>query len=149
MDQILDSPLHSQQEMRFAGFWIRVGAALIDSIIIWLVCAAGLLLLFNFDLAHVEGEKVVIFYLFFIVGIYVYIIVMESSSKQATLGKIAVGIKVGKFNGERISFMNALGRVFAKKLSAMIFYIGFMMAGWDSKKQALHDKLANTYVYYG
>ena len=73
---------------------------------------------------------------------------MESSSRQATLGKMGVGIKVGNANGQRITFVNALGRYLGKILSTLTLLIGFMMAGWDSKKQALHDKLASTYVFY-
>jgi uncharacterized RDD family membrane protein YckC len=73
---------------------------------------------------------------------------MESSASQGTLGKMAVGIRVGDHEGEQITWPNALGRFFAKFLSSMIFYIGFMMAGWDNKKQGLHDKLADTYVFY-
>ena len=61
---------------------------------------------------------------------------------------MAVGIKVGNENGERISAGNAAGRFFGKILSGLILYIGYMMAGWDKKKQALHDKLAGTYVFY-
>lgn len=48
--------------------------------------------------------------------------------------------------GGRISLGQAFIRYFAKFLSAMILYIGFMMAGWTEKKQALHDKLAGTLV---
>ena len=72
---------------------------------------------------------------------------MESSAKQATLGKLAVGIKVGKENGEKLSFGNALGRYLSKILSAITLCIGFMMVGWDKKNQALHDKIAKTYVF--
>ena len=61
---------------------------------------------------------------------------------------MGVGIKVGNSRGEKISFVNALGGYFAKILSAITLMIGFMMAGWDSKKQALHDKLAGTYVFH-
>ena len=78
----------------------------------------------------------------------VYVVGMESSSRQATLGKMAVGIKVGNAEGEQLSFANALGRYFAKIVSAIILYIGFMMVGWDKKKQGLHDKIASTYVFY-
>ena len=61
---------------------------------------------------------------------------------------MAVGIKVGDQNGEQISFGNALGRYFSKILSALILLIGFMMVGWDEKKQGLHDKIAGTFVFY-
>jgi uncharacterized RDD family membrane protein YckC len=74
---------------------------------------------------------------------------MESSSRQATLGKMAVGIKVGNEQGQRISPANALGRVASKILSGLILYIGYIMVGFDARKQGLHDKIASTVVYYG
>jgi uncharacterized RDD family membrane protein YckC len=77
---------------------------------------------------------------------WVYAAAMESSDRQATLGKMAVGIKVTDMNGERISFGKATGRHFAKIISAIILLIGYIMAAFDSKKQALHDKMAGTLV---
>ncbi|NOX17851.1 MAG: RDD family protein [Chlorobi bacterium] len=77
---------------------------------------------------------------------WLYFALMESSSKQATLGKMALGIKVTDLDGNRISFGRATGRYFGKIISGMIFYIGFMMAGWTQKKQALHDMLAGCLV---
>jgi uncharacterized RDD family membrane protein YckC len=71
---------------------------------------------------------------------------MESSERQATFGKIALGIKVTDLNGDRISFAKASGRHFAKIISAIILLIGYIMAAFDSKKQALHDKMAGTLV---
>ncbi len=61
---------------------------------------------------------------------------------------MAVGMKVIDEHGQRISFGRATGRYFAKILSTLILFIGFIMAGFDSKKQALHDKLATTFVVY-
>ncbi len=59
---------------------------------------------------------------------------------------MALGIKVTDLDGNRISFGRATGRYFGKIISGMIFYIGFMMAGWTQKKQALHDMLAGCLV---
>ena len=71
---------------------------------------------------------------------------MESSQKQATLGKIIVGIKVTDLEGNRISFAKASGRHFGKYISAFILCIGYIMAGFTEKKQALHDILASCLV---
>jgi uncharacterized RDD family membrane protein YckC len=144
MEQILDSPV-SARSLSYAGFWIRVAAYIIDAIILSVLQIILAYVLYggysvmepNYSLTMIS----VVFGIAYFCG-------MESSAKQATLGKLAVGIKVGRESGERISFGNALGRYFGKILSAIILCIGFMMAGWDSKKQALHDKLAGTYVYY-
>jgi len=145
MDQILDSPIDSHRTLNYAGFWIRFGAYIIDAIILWIVqVAIGFLLIADYS---IFGGNIAMSLFQIVLGI-AYFCGMESSSRQATLGKLAVGIKVGDENGQQITFGNALGRYLGKILSALILCIGFMMAGWDDKKQALHDKLASTYVFY-
>jgi uncharacterized RDD family membrane protein YckC len=71
---------------------------------------------------------------------------LESSVYQATLGKMALSLKVTDLNYDPISFARATGRYFAKFISALILCIGFMMAGWTARKQALHDLMAGTLV---
>jgi uncharacterized RDD family membrane protein YckC len=82
-------------------------------------------------------------------GGWLYEASMESSSKQATLGKMALGLKVTTEAGQRISFARATGRHFAKYLSGMILMIGYIMAGFTQRKQALHDMIAGTLVARG
>ena len=77
---------------------------------------------------------------------WIYEAGLESSSKQATLGKMAMGLKVTDLVGRRISFARATGRHFAKILSGMILLIGYIMAGFTERKQALHDMIAGTLV---
>lgn len=77
---------------------------------------------------------------------WLYFAIMESSSKQGTLGKMALGIIVTDLEGNRISFGKATGRYFGKILSGMIIYIGFIMVAFTEKKQGLHDMLAKTLV---
>ena len=137
-DQVLDAPAFADRKLQYAGFWIRVGAYLIDSLLVGVVnFVIGLAL----PLEVGYGVSILL-------GV-AYFTILESSTNQATLGKMAVGLKVGDANGGQLSFGNALGRHFAKILSALILCIGFMMVGWDEKNQGLHDKLANTYVFYG
>ena len=146
-EQILDAPSDVEKKLNYAGFWIRVAAVLIDSILMYIVFF-GVAFLFMDGLTSMAlGMSITLQVIFAAAGI-LYFAGMESSSRQGTLGKIAVGIKVGNAQGEQLSFANALGRYFAKIVSAITLYIGFMMAGWDKKKQALHDKLAGTYVFY-
>jgi uncharacterized RDD family membrane protein YckC len=71
----------------------------------------------------------------------------ESSRRQATIGKRIFGISVGKPDGSRISFKNALLRVFGKSLSGQILAIGYLMAFWTEKNRALHDFIAGTLVF--
>ena len=81
---------------------------------------------------------------FLMVGAYYS--VMESSKLQATVGKLALGIKVVDAHGQRLSYLHALGRWVAASLSYFTLYIGFLMAGFTKHKQALHDLVANTHV---
>jgi uncharacterized RDD family membrane protein YckC len=77
---------------------------------------------------------------------WIYEASMESSTKQATIGKMALGLKVTDLAGRRISFARATGRHFAKLVSGMILLIGYIMAGFTERKQALHDMIAGTLV---
>jgi uncharacterized RDD family membrane protein YckC len=77
---------------------------------------------------------------------WLYYALMESSGFQATLGKMALGIIVTDTDGQRIGFARASARFFGKLISAIIIYIGFLMAAFTDKKQALHDIIAETLV---
>src|SRR5690606_39624084 len=79
-------------------------------------------------------------------SIGLYFSLMESSRHQATLGKMALGIKVVDAHGRRLSFIHALGRWFAAALSYLTLYIGFLMAAFTDRKRALHDMAAGTLV---
>jgi uncharacterized RDD family membrane protein YckC len=88
---------------------------------------------------------------FIAVGLYyvvagLYYSLMESSAAQATLGKMALGIKVTDEHGARLEFPHALGRWFAAALSYLTLYIGFLAAAFTERKQALHDLVAKTLV---
>jgi uncharacterized RDD family membrane protein YckC len=75
-----------------------------------------------------------------------YYSIMESSRYQASLGKMAMGIKVVDLDGNRISFRTALLRAIGKILSQSIMWIGFIMAAFTDRKQGLHDIIAGTLV---
>jgi len=77
---------------------------------------------------------------------WLYYALMESSNYQATLGKMALSIKVTDMSGNKVSFGKATGRYFGKIVSTIIFYIGFIMAGFTQQKQALHDIMAGCLV---
>jgi uncharacterized RDD family membrane protein YckC len=78
---------------------------------------------------------------------WLYYAWMESSEHQATLGKMALGLIVTDLDDRRVSFARATGRFFAKIISGLIpLAIGYIMAGFTEKKQALHDMIASTLV---
>lgn len=145
--------------MQYAGFWIRVGAYLIDYIVmiiaqmaifgIFGVAMFGATSLDPADTSAFETAGGIIAYTITTVGGILYFVIMESSSKQATLGKMAVGIVVTDEHGQRISFLRALGRYFAKILSALVMFIGFIMVAFTDQKQGLHDIICSTLVVKG
>lgn len=154
------APPQSAIGLRYGGFWIRVVAAIIDAIIVrtlaWpiglmfgLGGLAGTLGGFPHGAMglHLLGSGVVIVVIIF--GSWLYEAFMLSSPYQATLGKMIFGMKVTDLSGNRISFGRATGRHFAKWLSSMILFIGFIMVGFTERKQGLHDMLAGTLVRIG
>ena len=78
--------------------------------------------------------------------IFVYWILLESSRMQGSIGKRIMGIKVVNASGGKPDIYQTVGRNLLKILSGIILFIGFMMAGWTTKKQALHDKILNMLV---
>jgi len=101
----------------------------------------------NYSFYNDFGESGVVY--FAILGIIVnwlYFALMESSSKRGTIGKLALSLRVTDTSGNRISFGRATGRYWGKIISTIIFYIGFLMIAWNSRKQGLHDIMAETLV---
>jgi len=142
----------------YGGFWIRVVAAIVDGVLVRVVVTpigavfglSGLALGgfgHGFRLMHLMGGGAI--FLLVLFGSWLYEALMESSSYQATLGKMIFGMKVTDLYGSRISFARATGRHFSKILSGMILGIGFMMVGLTERKQGLHDLLAGTLVRRG
>ena len=121
--------------MEYAGFWNRFIAIVIDSVLLAIVSIITNIL-FNENVAGTVG---------FLVG-WLYFAGLESSTRQATIGKSAMGLVVTGVDGNRISFLRATGRYFGKILSALILLIGYFMAAFTARKQALHDILASTLV---
>jgi uncharacterized RDD family membrane protein YckC len=93
-------------------------------------------------------------FMFFFLGMMGFMIVqwlyfagMESSERQATLGKSVMSLRVTNSEGQRLSFGHATGRFFAKIVSGLVpLAIGYIMAAFTEKKQALHDLIAGTLV---
>jgi uncharacterized RDD family membrane protein YckC len=132
----------------YAGFWIRVLASIIDSLITGFFGGViGFVL--GFVGVALEMDMAILQLLNFVSGTilgWLYSALLESSSMQGTLGKMALGLRVVDENGRRISFARATGRHFAKWLSSLALCIGFIMVAFTEKKQGLHDMLAGTYV---
>lgn len=150
--------------MTYAGFWKRFLAWIIDSIILGVATgflvfpALALVGVSVFATATADEPETGIGFIIAALGAYfmaimcaavggwLYYALMESSERGATVGKMALGIKVTDLAGNKISFGKATGRYFGKIISGMILYIGFIMAGFTEKKQALHDMMAGCLV---
>ena len=142
--------------VRYGGFWIRFVAAILDGILVQVVVVPfGALMGGAIGVAGVatrmpgEGTRlvsVIVGTVLGLLGSWIYEAAMESSSLQATLGKMALGLRVVDLQGQRISFGRASGRYFGRILSALILFIGFIMAAFTERKQALHDLIAGTLV---
>jgi len=139
----------------YAGFWRRFVAALIDSLITFAFTTL-IFLVFGFSaIADLQGSyldansvsKLALGGIISLICMWLYFAFFESGSWQATLGKKAMGLKVTDLDSNRISFARATGRFFAKILSNISLSIGYIMAGFTSQKQALHDVIAETLVY--
>ena len=126
-----------QSEVLYAGFWKRAAAAVIDSFLLFLIGIA-LGFLFIIVTGSDQGLESASNILGVLLG-WIYFSVLESSERQATIGKKALGIIVTDTHGNRISFFKASGRHFGKIVSSITLGIGFIMAGFTKKKQTLHD----------
>lgn len=147
-EKILDYPQQEVSHQRLAGFRLRAGAFVIDFVLLFLVHMAispylSPYLGWHFDLKLFGLQFTAPYFLLSIP----YYTLLESSARQATLGKMVVGLKVGDSQGHRISLPNSLGRCLAAYLSTVPLYIGYFMVIWTTRKQALHDKLAGTTVF--
>ena len=138
-----------EKNMNYAGFWKRCAAYLLDSLIFSIPTLILQSAFINPELYFEDAHAFLIPYISFNIAIifmvWIYFAAFESSSKQATPGKMALGIKVTDLNGRRIGFGKATGRFFGKYLSGFII-IGLIMVAFTEKKQGLHDMMAGCLV---
>lgn len=151
MQKLAEGAQLNTGEMRYAGFWIRFGAKFIDGLVVRAVATpAGFLMGFLIKpstpsglialqiTAGAIGFLLTMGYTVFLTGKY-----------GATLGKMACKVKIVTADGAPISYKRAFGRFFAEMLSGCpTLLIGYIMAGVDEQKRALHDRLCNTRVIH-
>lgn len=151
----------------YAGFWLRFVAFLIDTLILGFATIALCIPLFFIlggdailetlirrgggrlepaEVAAFLGPLLVLACIAIVVK-WLYFAYLESGERQATWGKQALGIYVTDLTGNRISFGQASGRYFAKIITGLIpLLIGYIMAGFTDRRQALHDMIASCLV---
>ncbi len=154
-------------ETPYAGFWLRLVALIIDAIVISIIefvvfvpllSALGLGFIGAMSEMDTEEPGNIVGLVAAVVaaaGAYwilakaiqiLYYSIMESSNSQATLGKMAMGIKVTDMQGGRLDFTSAFLRNLCKLISDFTMFIGYIMAGFTEKRQALHDLIAGALV---
>ncbi len=137
-------------EYAFAGFWKRFIAYIVDGILFFVLFSIVVSLLGGSMFSVVTSPEAAFaaagIYLFYYPGWWLYFALMESSSAQATIGKKVMGIKVTDKFGQPLSFAHATGRHFSAFVTQFTLTIGYMMAGFTARKQALHDMIAGTLV---
>ncbi|HRG10711.1 MAG TPA: RDD family protein [Cyclobacteriaceae bacterium] len=151
----------------YAGFWLRLVAIIIDGIIIGvaqsfifvpILAALGLGFASSVETmdmsdpdqaAGMMASVMALMGGYWILSLTIQILcstLMESSKLQATVGKLALGLKVTDLQGNKLDFVKALVRNLCKLISNFTLLIGYIMAGFTEKKQALHDMIASTLV---
>jgi uncharacterized RDD family membrane protein YckC len=138
----------SQVGRAYGGVWRRGIGAAIDWLLIGVV--VSLSIGYHGQLATPHSTvKLVVYYTLALAVVWLYFAAMEASAWRATLGKLAVGVTVTTLDGRRIGVGRATARLLAKLLSLALLGFGFVLAGVDARKQALHDKVAGTLVVRG
>ena len=161
-DQGVDSravgPANLPNRIAYAGFWLRAIAFVFDLLIITLAAFPLLWKLIEENVGLQSSlheyiafyrsgtRQAIAFQLLLQLICWLYFASFESSRWQATPGKRILGLYVTDLNGHRLSFARATGRYVGKALENLTLFIGFVMAGFTAKKQALHDIVASCLV---
>jgi uncharacterized RDD family membrane protein YckC len=158
----------AQAGIAYAGFWLRLVAAIIDGFVLSIPLAPIFILMFLSTFRNLQelqnmqepmamwailGPKIVLVLVISAIASWLYWGLCESSSWQATLGKKVLGLIVTDLEGRRISFGRASGRFWTGRGVSSIPYLGgtyFMVdcicVGFTAKKQAVHDIVAGCLV---
>jgi len=133
--------------VEYAGFWIRLLASIIDSILVLVVILPVLTLIYGQDYwisAQLTAGFWDVFLNYFLPAIAIIIFWIY---KSATPGKMLLNIRiVDAITGNKPTTGQLIGRYFAYYISMLPFFMGFLWAGIDKRKQGWHDKLAGTVV---
>lgn len=151
--QRLREGVPARSSSRYAGFWIRVGAYMLDYLIklpvqiLAQVCTTLLPLAFP---GRGQGWAMAGFGLLLVLNICLELgyDIFFTGRFAATPGKMVCGLRVVRSDGSKVTYGRATGRVFGKWLSSLTLCIGYIMVGFDEEKRALHDHLADTRVVF-
>jgi len=139
----------NEQNLEYTGFWIRVWASIIDTILIMLITYPLLISIYGMGYFDTETssfiagpEDFLISWVFPAIAIIVFWVY-----KSATPGKMAISAKIlDAKTGEKASTAQLIGRYFGYFVSMIPLGIGIIWVAFDKRKQGWHDKLAGTVV---
>ena len=154
------SPSSVFNDTKYASFLDRFIAYVIDGVVLTLlnlILIGPLLLIANGGNTDSNGGSFVEYlaivasqglfmYLILVIVTWLYFAILESGTRQGTLGKMAMGIIVTDIDGDRLSFAKATVRYFGRYASSLFLMFGYALAAFTNRKQALHDFVANTVV---
>jgi len=148
---LLNASLTDIDKMTYAGFWRRLAALFIDFIILYTMWVIGILAIMFvvelFDLYGIDNISDIFIYVLFYLTFWLYEALMTSSSRQATFGKMALGIYITDIKAEKLTFPRASARFFGKLVISMLpLGFGFYFQPFTKKRQTLHDKVIGTLV---
>lgn len=146
----------ARRSVIYAGFWLRAVAYLVDVLLLTMIGVTAILMPLlargaiprdkPWFLFTEQTRQVMAIQLLFNLLSWLYFASFESSRWQATPGKRMLGLVVTDLTGRRITFARASGRFFGKFISQLLLFVGYVMAGFTPRKQALHDLLASCLV---
>lgn len=137
------------QDLEYAGFWVRTGAAIIDSILMMLITVPLTVSIYGWGYFGEENTSFIIGPADFLITwvMPAIAVIVFWITKQATPGKMAVSAKiVDATTGRPASTAQLVGRYFAYFVSMIPLFLGIIWVAFDKRKQGWHDKLAGTVV---
>jgi uncharacterized RDD family membrane protein YckC len=128
-------------ELQPAGFWLRFVALVVDSALMMILLGVMMI-----GAVGVSEDLVAPAYWLWVLISFLYWPVLESTALRGTVGKMLLGLVVADIDGGKLPFLRSLLRNLAKIISAIPFYIGFLLAAFTDRKQALHDLITKAVV---
>ena len=132
----------------YAGFWVRVGASLIDLALLLMITLPLTLMIYGSDMVW-NSEDIILGPADFLINYSLpfFATIIFWMYKSATPGKMVLHLKVlDEITGDKLTIGQSIGRYFAYIPAMLIFMLGIFWVAWDKKKQGWHDKLAKTVV---
>lgn len=156
LSRLMAGGVATNSQWHYGGFWIRFAGVFIDGIIMQVVRIPMSLLFLGTVMsplatarpnpAALTGAMLTLTFVSMLIACLYEVIMIHYFG--ATLGKMAVGIKVVRTDGSGVGWGTSIGRYFMKLVSGLILGIGYIMAGFDDEKRALHDRVCDTRVVY-